>query len=708
MASEDDLYALRNLAEHLAARGDARLQDLLTDFGFLRRKLEAVGAPALIADYEHLASGSPLRHVQAAIRLASSTLEEDPAELAGQLLGRLPVTDALSALSRLVVASRQATGDQYPLRPTSRSLSPAGLHQSLPLSGNSSGLAITDDDRVVTSDGRNLRVWDLAGRQPIRSWSAHPATVTAVAWTRDDRWLVSADARGGIRVWSFASGQLRLSWNGHEGWIQDLAVLPGSRRFVSAGGDLVKLWDLATGTELLKLAGHTGEVMALAVAPDGRTAISGSRDATIRVWDLAVGSARLQITAEHPVFCLALDPKGRYLISGGIGGAAQVWELATGTLVREIPGRGLTVQSVAVSPDGRRIALARTSRVTVEDWSGKERRHLRGVGERLRKVAFCRRGAWLVTATATLGLELWDLQAVPASEERAAAALALAITPDGRQVVIGADDGTVSVRDIEQGRELHRFWGSETWISRLTLSPDGDEVFLGDLQGNIRRFALASGERLAGVTGFEADESIRAMEWSREGRYLVAGQRDIRVWDLLEGGLIAKRRISSGLLTLALIPGTLQAIVCPQQAGPPIRLDLQKGRRRRRLQVNGGTVRSLAVAADGRFAVAGSDDGSLLVWKLADGGVHTWAGHRGRVECLALPADGRYVVSGSTDRTLRVWDLGSGRCLAKFTADNGLRACAVTPDGRTIVACGFGGELHILRWSGQGLAAAPL
>jgi WD40 repeat protein len=48
----------------------------------------------------------------------------------------------------------------------------------------------------------------------------------------------------------------------------------------------LKLWDVATGKELRTLTGHTDEVASVVFSPDGRTALSGSRDMTLKLWDL--------------------------------------------------------------------------------------------------------------------------------------------------------------------------------------------------------------------------------------------------------------------------------------------------------------------------------------------------------------------------------------------------------------------------------------
>jgi WD40 repeat protein len=65
-----------------------------------------------------------------------------------------------------------------------------------------------------------------------------------------------------------------------------------------------------------------------------------------------------------------------------------------------------------------------------------------------------------------------------------------------------------------------------------------------------------------------------------------------------------------------------------------------------------------------------------------------------------VTADGQRVISGSLDKTLKVWDLETGNCIATFTADAAIFCCAVTPDGRTIVAGDVSGRVHFLRLEG--------
>ncbi|HKQ77659.1 MAG TPA: TIR domain-containing protein [Blastocatellia bacterium] len=69
-------------------------------------------------------------------------------------------------------------------------------------------------------------------------------------------------------------------------------------------------------------------------------------------------------------------------------------------------------------------------------------------------------------------------------------------------------------------------------------------------------------------------------------------------------------------------------------------------------------VRSVAVTADGRRIVSGSDDNTVRVWEVESGRrLARLEGHTNWVLGVAVMTDGRRIVSGSDDKTVRVWDL---------------------------------------------------
>jgi len=71
-------------------------------------------------------------------------------------------------------------------------------------------------------------------------------------------------------------------------------------------------------------------------------------------------------------------------------------------------------------------------------------------------------------------------------------------------------------------------------------------------------------------------------------------------------------------------------------------------------------------------------------------------GHSQAGLTVAVAPDGRCAVSGSYDRTLQLWDLATARQLAIFTGDAAFPCCAITPDGRFVVAGAGRGQIHVL------------
>lgn len=118
---------------------------------------------------------------------------------------------------------------------------------------------------------------------------------------------------------------------GHTDFVSALAYLPPSPAYPSgaiASGSrdaTVVIWDptAATATQLHTLKGHQYQVSSLAVAPDGAVA-SGSLDKTIKLWR---GGTCVETLEGHEAAVLSLLrlPNG-HLVSGSGDRTVRVWE----------------------------------------------------------------------------------------------------------------------------------------------------------------------------------------------------------------------------------------------------------------------------------------------------------------------------------------------------------------------------------------------
>ena len=235
--------------------GAARRCATCSATSWLYTQLQSVGLVSVLADYAHLPDDPAAQTLQIALRLSAHALADDPAQLPGQLIGRLQ-DDHDSALEGLLDQAARWSQEAWLCRPPARS-----------------------PRRTDRSTHPTQRPGPGGGGHRGR-----PGRLRRYGRT--------------VRVWKLDSDREPLCLEGHSGAVNAVAVTDDGRRVVSAGGDAtVRVWDLDGGRKPLCLDGHSGAVNAVAVTDDGRRVVSAGGDATVRVWDLDGRRKRLSSRA---------------------------------------------------------------------------------------------------------------------------------------------------------------------------------------------------------------------------------------------------------------------------------------------------------------------------------------------------------------------------------------------------------------------------
>jgi WD40 repeat protein len=170
----------------------------------------------------------------------------------------------------------------------------------------------------------------------------------AVVYAPGGRTLASAGEDKLIGIQELASGRTLATLAGHE------------------DDELVKLW---TAAELpmrpgAVLMGHVGKVWYALYSPDGQTLATGGQDKSVRLWNVASGTAKTVLEgSKFGSYCAAFSPDGKWLVTGGPARESKVWDLATGkdaaTLVTAVQ-RTIT-RALAFAPDGKILATVNES-----------------------------------------------------------------------------------------------------------------------------------------------------------------------------------------------------------------------------------------------------------------------------------------------------------------------------------------------------------
>jgi WD40 repeat protein len=244
---------------------------------------------------------------------------------------------------------------------------PALKVMDLAVSGDGQRAATAAGLSEKPDKGGDAQVWDLASGKALAAYHDPAAALKAVAFAPDGKALAVGGSDAAVRLVDAATGEvLTTLQRPGPGAINGLAFTPDGRTLAAAGGrrgdktseGFVRLWDVATGKERDTWRGTMDEAQCLRFSPDGKMLAVGCRDNTVRLWDVATGRERAALVGHRAwVHSLAFfHGDGSVLVSGAYDGKVKFWYADAGRELGTLTAGMEVVLSVALSPDGRKLA----------------------------------------------------------------------------------------------------------------------------------------------------------------------------------------------------------------------------------------------------------------------------------------------------------------------------------------------------------------
>ncbi len=597
-------------------------------------------------------------------------------------------------------------------------------------------LATSPDGTMIASGAyREVKLWKRTN-ETQKFQIADAGTTLAVS--PDGKWIAAGREDGSVKLFGFPDGKPGQTIAAANGAIRSLRFSPDSTRLACGSADKsLTLWNVEDGKQI---ATATTPAEVNAVTWLGDKIASGGADGIIRVWDAALAMPKEM--PGHTGAVTALDSTATDLLSGGADSTVRLWDLAKGKSSVQA-NHGAAVTSVAIRPDGKRLASAGTNNLAkLWDPAGKPAGELRG--DRFAQESAAARDRALQVATGTVAFrkaaEVATEKQLKASQDRvkkatdALPALKADIEPKtkaiaapkdaktaGEKVLATADEDLKKATEAADAAEKAAAQ-AKTAAEELKAKTPADQPALdkakAELAAKAKDAATAKTERdQKTAKRKEAADKLDALakalttaeETLKKSETAVSvGESEIK---------LAKEEEQKTTVALAEAKAAVATADAAQKKADAESKDAKKA----------ATDMEKPIVA-----ITFSADGQMIATAGDDMAVHTWSGETGAafavvkgaktpVKSLAFLPGGQ-IVSAAQDSSVTAWDMTPawkldrtiGASIGKSPFVDRVESLAFSPDGKFLAIGGGepsrGGEIKILDLqSGKsGVQSAPV
>lgn len=574
-----------------------------------------------------------------------------------------------------------------------------------------------------------LAIVNLTNGQLVRTVETE-AGVTGVAFAPKGEQIIAAATDGTLKLIDAVEGDWTPAAK-LPAEVQAVTVSAADSLLITADGDhVVRIWNWdaiqqpaeneeSAPKPVHELKGHSEPITVLQVAGERKELLTGSRDATVRLWNLADGQQLFSQNLEGVPVAVSLTADGQHLVAAGENKLVRVWN-RNGQKVVDIKGLQQQARAVLDRTDDQVVAKAQVelANKAVQDTEKdlKEREEsLTKANEQKEKVTKelaeadtkLQEAKTAAEAAAAKLAENAEDEALKKAKEEADKALATAeearkkandaVTSANRAVELSQQSVATAKKNVEQRQQQKAAAEERQKESEAALAaaneavaqnvPDitsvaltaGGMVLTTTSTGNqLQNWNLKSGQGV-GVTELPVEQIATSQQTPAGTLLVIDAAGTVTNWDLTpRWNLVAvlgvdaantldvsKSTFEDRVTALAFSPdGKLLATGGgePSRNGEVILWDVETRQVAKQIvDAHSDSVSDLQFSRDGTLLVSGASDKFVKVFKTADGSLlRSYEGHTDHVLGVSFRADQSSLVSSGADLAIKVWNLETG------------------------------------------------
>jgi WD40 repeat protein len=287
--------------------------------------------------------------------------------------------------------------------------------------------------------------------------------ISSLQFSPDDRWVLSSSLDGTVRAWKPKPRRANdpfFLWQ----FVRNIVFSPDGSQIVGVGSNHVaKLWSGTTQRPLATLGKEDVPIQDVAYSADGSLlAMLESDTSRVVLWNTASWQQeRVLQSPPHPVD--RIESVGPYLAGYGLGNRVYLWDMNDGRLTTEyLLGNSQDApDALTFSSDGKRLAVSpahsRGALRLHDVLTGKVLQNLQGCEATINALAFSPEGTRVAAGSTDTTALIWDVASgrlIHRLRGHTESVKAVVFSPSGRRLLTGGADDTIRTWNLDTAEEL--------------------------------------------------------------------------------------------------------------------------------------------------------------------------------------------------------------------------------------------------------------